>query len=82
MDIREAVRSIVFGRRGHQDTPAKSEMDVRAAILSLASDNQKAKDFSRQMLLASKQGTNPSVIIGNKRITLVRTARLDLPMKP
>lgn len=48
-------------------------MSTKELIRSLAANNRNARLFSAQMLMAARNGTNPTVIIDGKRIRLVRT---------
>lgn len=46
-------------------------MSIKEQIRSLASDNQKARQFSAQLLHAARYGTIPTVVIDGKRIRIV-----------
>ncbi len=46
-------------------------MSIKEQIRGLASDNQKSRALSAQLLLAARYGTIPTVVINGKRIRIV-----------
>lgn len=48
-------------------------MSVKEQLRLLASDSQKARVLSAQLLAAVRTGSNPTLVVGGRRITLVRT---------
>lgn len=52
-------------------------MSIKEEISQLASDPNKAKVLSAQMIIAHRKGTDPIIIVNNRKIKLTRSRSIS-----